>query len=105
MDCWDGSAGEPIIYHGFTMTTKIFFEDVVKAIKDYAFVASPYPVILSFENHCSPEQQGRMAEILVRIFGDLLQTDPEQFPTPLSPEELKYKILIKVPIDSPLRFN
>lgn len=40
VDCWDGSNNEPIIYHGKTMTTKIKFEDVVKAINDHAFVAS-----------------------------------------------------------------
>lgn len=33
------------------------FADVVKAIRDFAFVTSPYPVILSFENHCSIPQQ------------------------------------------------
>lgn len=39
VDCWEGP-GEPIIYHGWTRTTKIKFEDVVKAINDHAFVTS-----------------------------------------------------------------
>lgn len=37
LDCWDGPNGEPIIYHGYTITSKVLFRDVIKAIKDYAF--------------------------------------------------------------------
>lgn len=37
LDCWDGPNGEPIIYHGYTITSKVLFHDVIKAIKDYAF--------------------------------------------------------------------
>lgn len=40
LDCWDGPDGKPIIYHGWTRTTKIKFDDVVQAIKDHAFVTS-----------------------------------------------------------------
>jgi hypothetical protein len=36
---------------------------VVEAINRSAFVTSPYPVILSIENHCSLQQQARMAHI------------------------------------------
>lgn len=52
-----------MIYHGHTFTTKISFKAVVEAINKSAFVASPYPVILSIENHCSLAQQARMAFI------------------------------------------
>lgn len=37
LDCWDGSDGEPVIYHGYTLTSKILFKDTIKAIKEYAF--------------------------------------------------------------------
>lgn len=37
LDCWDGPNSEPIIYHGYTLTSKILFSDVIKAIKNYAF--------------------------------------------------------------------
>lgn len=37
VDCWDGSDGEPIVYHGHTLTSKILFKDVVATLKDYAF--------------------------------------------------------------------
>lgn len=34
--------------------------------------ASDYPVVLSLENHCSPEQQEIMADYLQSILGDRL---------------------------------
>lgn len=39
VDCWNGP-DEPIIYHGWTRTSKIKFKDVVKAINDHAFATS-----------------------------------------------------------------
>lgn len=41
VDCWDGPDGEPIIYHGYTLTSKIKFVDVIHVIKAYAFEMSP----------------------------------------------------------------
>ena len=38
--------------------------------------ASPYPLILSLENHCSIEQQTVMARHLRSILGDKLLTKP-----------------------------
>ncbi|KAL2790373.1 1-phosphatidylinositol 4,5-bisphosphate phosphodiesterase beta-2 isoform 2 [Daubentonia madagascariensis] len=104
LDCWKGKPPdeEPIITHGFTMTTDIFFKEAIEAIAESAFKTSPYPVILSFENHVdSPRQQAKMAEYCRTIFGDMLLTEPlEKFPLepgiPLpSPEDLRGKILIK----------
>lgn len=37
LDCWDGANGEPVIYHGYTLTSKVQFKDVIQAIKNYAF--------------------------------------------------------------------
>jgi len=42
LDIWDGPGGKPIIYHGFTLTTKIQFVDVVQCISEFAFVTSEY---------------------------------------------------------------
>ncbi|XP_059811799.1 1-phosphatidylinositol 4,5-bisphosphate phosphodiesterase delta-3-like isoform X2 [Hypanus sabinus] len=98
LDCWEGPNGEPIIYHGYTLTSKILFKDVITTIRDYAFTVSPYPVILSLENHCGKEQQTVMARHLKGILGDMLVTAtidgkvPKELP---SPQALKGKILIK----------
>lgn len=97
LDCWDGPDGKPIIYHGWTRTTKIKFDDVVQAIKDHAFVTSEYPVILSIEEHCTVEQQRHMAKVFKEVFGEMLLTKPieasaDQLP---SPTQLKEKIIIK----------
>ena len=40
VDCWDGPDGFPHIFHGHTLTSKIRFLDVLKTIKEHAFVAS-----------------------------------------------------------------
>ncbi|XP_056330621.1 1-phosphatidylinositol 4,5-bisphosphate phosphodiesterase delta-1b isoform X2 [Danio aesculapii] len=98
LDCWDGSDEEPVIYHGYTLTSKILFKDVIKAIKEYAFKTSEYPVILSLENHCGVEQQKIMAQHLISILGSALVTKPlgDQMPTCLpAPEELKGRFIVK----------
>uniref|UniRef100_A0A8C7TDM9 Phosphoinositide phospholipase C n=1 Tax=Oncorhynchus mykiss TaxID=8022 RepID=A0A8C7TDM9_ONCMY len=103
LDCWDGKGEdqEPIITHGKAMCTDILFKDVISAIRETAFVTSEYPVILSFENHCSKPQQYKMARYCEEIFGDYLLRHPLEGYTveagrPLpSPIDLKRKILIK----------
>lgn len=104
VDCWNGPE-EPVIYHGRTMTSKIKFKDVVKAINDHAFITSElvinnthiqlsscninlafnnhicisigrYSVVLSIEQHCDIKQQKMMAQILRDIFQDKLLTEP-----------------------------
>lgn len=72
LDCHDGPDMEPVIYHGRTLTTRIKLRAVVQAVREYGFTASPYPVILSLEMHCSVPQQRRVAEILSEELGDLL---------------------------------
>ncbi|XP_015234819.1 PREDICTED: 1-phosphatidylinositol 4,5-bisphosphate phosphodiesterase delta-3-A-like isoform X1 [Cyprinodon variegatus] len=98
LDCWDGDGGEPVIYHGHTLTSKVPFVEVIKTINEYAFKASPYPLILSLENHCSVEQQTVMARHLKSILGDKLLLKP-LVGLPASslpfPEDLKGKVLIK----------
>lgn len=42
---------------------------------------SPYPVILSLENHCSKEQQEIMAHYLISILGEKLLRAPIDHPT------------------------
>lgn len=40
VDCWDGPDGEPIIYHGYTLTSKILFKEVIETVRDHAFAVS-----------------------------------------------------------------
>jgi hypothetical protein len=98
VDCWDGENDEPIVYHGYTLTTKILFKEILAdAIKPYAFVSSRYPLILSLENHCSEPFQLKMAEHLQTILGDMLYlVDPHDNLNDLpSPDDLQGRILIK----------
>ncbi|XP_058160593.1 LOW QUALITY PROTEIN: 1-phosphatidylinositol 4,5-bisphosphate phosphodiesterase eta-2 [Dasypus novemcinctus] len=98
VDCWDGADGEPIVHHGYTLTSKILFKDVIETINRYAFVKNEYPVILSIENHCSVVQQKKMAQYLTDILGDKLDlssVSTEDATTLPSPQMLKGKILVK----------
>ncbi|XP_061074721.1 1-phosphatidylinositol 4,5-bisphosphate phosphodiesterase eta-2-like [Conger conger] len=98
VDCWDGQDGEPIVRHGYTLTSKIFFKDVIETINKYAFSKSQYPVILSIENHCTVPQQKKMAQYLLEVLEDKLDlssinmNECRRLP---SPEMLKGKILVK----------
>ncbi|XP_078186218.1 1-phosphatidylinositol 4,5-bisphosphate phosphodiesterase eta-2 isoform X9 [Callithrix jacchus] len=98
VDCWDGPDGEPIVHHGYTLTSKILFKDVIETINKYAFIKNEYPVILSIENHCSVIQQKKMAQYLTGILGDKLDlssVSSEDATTLPSPQMLKGKILVK----------
>uniref|UniRef100_A0AAX7UA06 Phosphoinositide phospholipase C n=1 Tax=Astatotilapia calliptera TaxID=8154 RepID=A0AAX7UA06_ASTCA len=98
VDCWDGPDGEPIVHHGYTLTSKILFKDVIETIDKYAFTKSQYPVILSIENHCTVPQQKKMAKYLREVLQDKLDLsnvsvhECKKLP---SPEILKGKILVK----------
>uniref|UniRef100_A0A6G1S8Z6 Phosphoinositide phospholipase C n=1 Tax=Aceria tosichella TaxID=561515 RepID=A0A6G1S8Z6_9ACAR len=103
LDCWNGKNDEePIITHGYTVVTEISFKEVLEAINESAFKTSPYPVILSFENHCSPRQQAKMVQYCKEIFSsDVLLTEPlsdypleHNVPLP-SPNQLLKRIIIK----------
>ena len=98
IDCWDGPDGRPIVVHGRTMTTSVLFADCISVISKYAFVSSPYPLTLSLEVHCNPAQQQVMVDIMVRELGERLVTKPllTDNSTLPSPEDLRYRILIKV---------
>ncbi|XP_064483951.1 1-phosphatidylinositol 4,5-bisphosphate phosphodiesterase classes I and II-like isoform X1 [Ornithodoros turicata] len=103
LDCWTGrnSDEEPIITHGYTVVTEILLKEVIEAIAESAFKTSEFPVILSFENHCSPKQQAKMAMYCRKFFADMLVTEPLSShplksgqPLP-SAKQLMRKIIIK----------
>lgn len=37
VDVWDGPSGEPVVYHGHTLTSRILFKEVVATLAQYAF--------------------------------------------------------------------
>lgn len=46
---------EPIVTHGFTLTSSIKFRDIIETVYTYGFAWSKYPIIISIENHCNKE--------------------------------------------------
>ncbi|XP_063236016.1 1-phosphatidylinositol 4,5-bisphosphate phosphodiesterase classes I and II [Bacillus rossius redtenbacheri] len=101
LDFWNGRTEEPIIVHGYTFVPEISAKDVIEAIAETAFKTSDFPVILSFENHCNPRQQAKIAQYCREIFGDMLlniplETHKLEPGSPLPPPSLlKRKIIIK----------
>lgn len=100
VDIYDGEDDEPVVYHGKTLTSEVTVRAVCEAIAKYAFVTSPYAVIISAEVHCGVQQQNKIVEIMTAVFGDSMIQEPvegrpsvDQLP---SPEKLKGKILLKV---------
>ncbi|KAH9609735.1 hypothetical protein KSS87_012725, partial [Heliosperma pusillum] len=96
LDLWPTPSKEDVhVLHGKTLTTPVELIKCVKAIKDYAFSASPYPVILTLEDHLNPKLQAIVAQMITRELGDMLfypqKEISKDFP---SPEELKYKVII-----------
>ncbi|KAF5325342.1 hypothetical protein D9619_010084 [Psilocybe cf. subviscida] len=98
VDVFDGE-DEPMVTHGLTLTTKVSLREVCKAIMEYGFKASPYPIIISAEVHCSLPQQDMIAFVMIEEFGESLLRVPTEGMSKIealpSPEELKNKILFK----------
>lgn len=96
IDIWDGETG-PVVCHGI-LTASIPLLNVVKIIKKYAFIVSPYPLILSLEVHCNKENQQRISQILKEtldnmIYNEFNKNTMKSLP---SPNDLKHRIIIKV---------
>eukprot|EP00051_Salpingoeca_urceolata_P000860 m.36692 g.36692 ORF g.36692 m.36692 type:complete len:1137 (+) comp11042_c0_seq1:205-3615(+) len=99
VDAWDGPDGEPIVKHGYTLTSPILFKDAIAAIGQAAFEVSDMPVIISLENHCSLDQQDKMMQHLESFLGSALYSeqpsmDWETGKLP-SPQDLRGRFLIK----------
>jgi len=101
LDFWNGKNEDPIIYHGYTLVPEVPAKEVIEAIAESAFKTSEYPVVLSFENHCNPKQQAKIAQYCREYFGEMMLDNPLEshglepgVPLP-SPAQLKRKIIIK----------
>ncbi|KAK9061058.1 hypothetical protein SSX86_018238 [Deinandra increscens subsp. villosa] len=97
LDLWPNSAKDGIhVLHGWTMTTPVKLGICFKSIKEHAFVNSPYPVIITLEDHLTPNLQAKVAKMATDIFGDMLYhpktgDNEDEYP---SPDELKYHVIL-----------
>nr|CAB3459067.1 unnamed protein product [Digitaria exilis] len=96
LDMWPNSAKDDInILHGRTLTTPVSLIKCLRSIKEYAFVASSYPVIITLEDHLPADLQEKVAKMVLEVFGDILyypDTDHlKEFP---SPETLRGRVLL-----------
>ncbi|XP_071719693.1 phosphoinositide phospholipase C 4-like isoform X2 [Rutidosis leptorrhynchoides] len=96
LDLWPNSSKDDVhVLHGRTLTTPVDLLRCLRSIKEHAFTASPYPVIITLEDHLTPDLQAKVAPMVTETFGDMLFCPKsgklKELPTP---ESLKYRILI-----------
>ncbi|KAJ8769470.1 hypothetical protein K2173_002960 [Erythroxylum novogranatense] len=96
LDIWPNSRKDNVdVLHGRTLTTPVALIKCLRSIKDYAFVASEYPVVITLEDHLTPDLQAKVAEMISQTFGDILFAPGseclKEFP---SPESLKRRVII-----------
>jgi len=90
-------AVEPRVLHGYTLTKEVSFRNVCEAIRDYAFIVSDLPVIVSLEVHCSSQQQEVMVQIMKETWSGYLLPEPSEDAKSLPPPgDLRRKLLVKV---------
>ncbi|CAK7233824.1 hypothetical protein SBRCBS47491_008741 [Sporothrix bragantina] len=93
---------EPRVLHGHTLTREVSFRAVCATIREYGFVTTDMPLIVSLEVHCTAQQQDVMVQIMEQEWkGLLLERKSRDAPSPShaalpSPGSLRNKILIKV---------
>ncbi|KAK7320602.1 hypothetical protein VNO77_30226 [Canavalia gladiata] len=96
LDLWPTSNKDDIkVDHGWTLTNPVSVIKCLESIKEYGFVASQYPVIITIEDHLTTDLRAKFAELATQIFGEMLFY-PEsgcltEFP---SPESLKNRVII-----------
>lgn len=96
LDIWPNSKKDNVdVLHGGTLTAPVELIKCLRSIKEYAFVASEYPVVITLEDHLTPDLQALVAEMVTQTFGEILFTPGseclKEFP---SPESLKRRIII-----------
>ncbi|KHG04158.1 Phosphoinositide phospholipase C 4 -like protein [Gossypium arboreum] len=96
LDIWPNSTKDDVhVLHGRTLTTPVELIKCLKSIKEHAFSASPYPVVITLEDHLTPDLQAKVAQMVTQTFGKMLFCpDSECFKELPTPEKLKYRIII-----------
>ncbi|SCU81028.1 LADA_0B10814g1_1 [Lachancea dasiensis] len=93
IDIWDSEEG-PVVCHG-KLTSSLPLKNVIKVVRKYAFITSPFPLVLSLEVHCNLANQVLIETIIKKELGDKIYIEPQQGALP-SPASLKHRFLIKV---------
>ncbi|NP_001304243.1 phosphoinositide phospholipase C 2-like [Vigna radiata] len=96
LDIWPNESKDDVdVLHGRTLTSPVALIKCLRSIKQYAFVASEYPVVITLEDHLTPDLQAKVAEMITQTFGDILfspgSESLKEFP---SPKSLKRRIII-----------
>ncbi|KAI3830004.1 hypothetical protein L1987_04136 [Smallanthus sonchifolius] len=96
LDLWPNSSKDNVhVLHGRTLTTPVELVRCLKSIKEHAFSASVYPVVITLEDHLTPDLQAKVAQMVNETFGEMLFCpDSGELKELPSPESLKYRILI-----------
>ncbi|KAL8129957.1 hypothetical protein V2J09_019112 [Rumex salicifolius] len=96
LDLWPNSTKDDVhVLHGRTLTTPVELMKCLKSIKEHAFSSSPYPVILTLEDHLTPDLQVKVAQMITETFKDFLFYLESGYLKDLpSPEDLKYRIIL-----------
>ena len=55
-----------------TLTTPVELIKCLRSIKEHAFSSSPYPVIITFEDHLSPDLQAKVAKVFCHFLLGML---------------------------------
>ncbi|PKI46664.1 hypothetical protein CRG98_033006 [Punica granatum] len=62
LDIWPNSTNDNVsVLHGGTLTAPVEFIKCLRSIKDHAFTASNYPLIITLEDHLKPNLQSKVA--------------------------------------------
>ncbi|VFQ99475.1 unnamed protein product [Cuscuta campestris] len=96
LDIWPNTTKDNVdVLHGRTLTAPVALSKCLKSIKEYAFSASDYPLIITLEDHLTPDLQAKVAQMIKQTFGDMLYSPGteclKEFP---SPESLKKRVII-----------
>nr|XP_016456071.1 PREDICTED: phosphoinositide phospholipase C 2-like isoform X2 [Nicotiana tabacum] len=95
LDIWPNSDEDDVeVLHGRTLTTPVALIKCLRSIKEHAFSASEYPVVITLEDHLTPDLQEKVAEMITQTFGDMLFSPSECLKELPSPESLKKRIMI-----------
>ncbi|CAJ1971014.1 unnamed protein product [Sphenostylis stenocarpa] len=96
LDLWPTCNKDEIkVDHGWTLTNPVSVVKCLECIKEYGFVASQYPVIITIEDHLTTDLRAKFAEMVTKIFGEVLYYPGEECLTEFpSPESLKNRVII-----------